>query len=404
MKITHIILVAALTPLFVAAQADEQADAKRFAEIKAKFGQGQPISDAERQWAQHYQMTHRNQQGGAKKGAAQQGRTPQAGQLRGGAPAINPVDTRQGHEDPNFVQAHPPRDHTGFPPIADLGTKSYQGEQGGYYPGGLNAMPKAHLEAGLKLARTIEPLDASGHKSADGKIGFLAVGMSSVTMEFQAFLKMAESEKGLNPKLAFVDGAQNSLTAFKTQEPGANFWKVIDSRLDIVGVTPKQVQAVWYKQADANPTEGFAAAKKLQAETEKIMQILHNKFPNLKIVYLSNRTYGGYAGIAMNPEPYAYENSFAVKWAIGDQLAGKPELNYDPGKGEVHAPWMAWGPDLWTDGVKGRQKDGLIWNEEDCLVGDRTHPSMKGREKVAKMLMDFLKNDPTSKSWFVGKM
>jgi hypothetical protein len=263
-------------------------------------------------------------------------------------------------------------------------------------------VPPAHLAAGSRLAEAIVPLDAEGRKSPDGKIVFLCVGMSSVTMEFQVFLQQAEKDSALNPKLVFVDGAQNGQTAFRTQDPAVEYWKIMDQRIGIVGATPKQVQAVWYKQADANPTSGFPmAARTLQMETEKIMGILHGKFPNLKIVYLSNRIYGGYAGIPMNPEPYAYENSFAVKWAIGDQIAGKAELNYDAAEGEVRAPWMVWGPDLWTDGVTPRKKDGLIWNEEDCLKGDRTHPSMVGRAKVAKMLMDFLKSDPTSRAWFL---
>jgi len=35
----------------------------------------------------------------------------------------------------------------------------------------------------------------------------------------------------------------------------------------------------------------------------------------------------------LNPEPHAYESRFAVKWLIGDQIAGKAERNYDPAKG-----------------------------------------------------------------------
>ena len=32
----------------------------------------------------------------------------------------------------------------------------------------------------------------------------------------------------------------------------------------------------------------------------------------------------------LNPEPYAYEEAFTMRWLIQDQIAGKPELNYDP--------------------------------------------------------------------------
>jgi dipeptidyl aminopeptidase/acylaminoacyl peptidase len=90
-----------------------------------------------------------------------------------------------------------------------------------------------------------------------------------------------------------------------------------------------------------------------------------------------------------------------VKWLIADQIAGKPELNYDPEKGDVKSPWLIWGPYLWADGLKGRS-DGLIYTRED-LAEDGMHPSMKGREKVAKQLLTFLKSDPTARIWFVGK-
>jgi len=48
----------------------------------------------------------------------------------------------------------------------------------------------------------------------------------------------------------------------------------------------------------------------------------------------------------LNPEPQAYEEGFPVKWLIGDQIAGKPELNYDPAKGAAQSPWIAWGPSV----------------------------------------------------------
>ena len=53
-----------------------------------------------------------------------------------------------------------------------------------------------------------------------------------------------------------------------------------------------------------------------------------------------------------------------MKWLIADQIAGKPELNFDAAKGPVRSPWIAWGPDLWADGLKGR-KDGLLWQREE---------------------------------------
>ena len=88
----------------------------------------------------------------------------------------------------------------------------------------------------------------------------------------------------------------------------------------------------------------------------------------------------------MNPEPYAYESAFAVRWLIQDQIAAQQELNFDPSRGTVKAPLLLWGPYLWADGTTPRQPDKLSYKRED-LAGDGTHPSTSGREKVAKLLL-----------------
>jgi hypothetical protein len=100
--------------------------------------------------------------------------------------------------------------------------------------------------------------------------------------------------------------------------------------------------------------------------------------------------------------PYAYESAFVVRWLIEDQIKGKPSLNYDPEKGTVKSPLPLWGPYLWADGEKGRKIDDLIWKPED-LAGDGTHPSDSGRRKVAELLLDFVKTDPTAKLWFCSE-
>jgi hypothetical protein len=61
---------------------------------------------------------------------------------------------------------------------------------------------------------------------------------------------------------------------------------------------------------------------------------------------------------------------------------------------------LLWGPYLWADGVKGRKTDRLVWERAD-LGADGTHPSPKGQQKVAALLLDFFKSDPTAKGWFL---
>jgi hypothetical protein len=300
-----------------------------------------------------------------------------------------------------FAEEHPPRPSTGLVPLPDLETGTYQGFEGGLYPGGRNTPPKEHLQEGLRRAKQIQPLDAEGNRSSDGSIVLVSLGMSNTTQEFQAFQKLASEQGGVNPRLLIVDGAQGGQAANVTWDPEARFWEVVDARLKMAGATPKQVQVVWMKQAVAGPIYSFPrSTTKLQEFLRANVQIMAERFPNLKIAYLSSRIYAGYATTPLNPEPYAYEGGFAVKWLIEEQIKGNPELNYDPGKGRVRAPWLAWGPYLWADGTKGRRQDRLVWLRED-LVADGTHPSPSGRQKVGELLLHFLKTDPTARSWFL---
>jgi len=117
---------------------------------------------------------------------------------------------------------------------------------------------------------------------------------------------------------------------------------------------------------------------------------------------LSRGTYAGSATHPLNPEPYVYESGFAVKWLIGDQIAGKAERNYHPAKGPVAALWCEWGPYVWAHGIKAN-RDGLSDMRADYSEQDGTHPSPSGRIKVATRLVHFLKTDPRSRVWLMAE-
>ena len=293
-----------------------------------------------------------------------------------------------------FVKRNPPRDSIGVTALSDGAT--YKNEEGGLYPGGSNTMPAAHRNRGLDLARSIRPLDADGRASDAGKVVMVSTGMSNTTQESQAFAKLL-AESAVNPRFLFVDCAQGGQTAQVTANPQANYWKVAEERLAGAGVTANQVQVAWLKQANAGPTAPFPQeARRLHRDIVMTLHNLHAKYTNLKIVYLSSRIYAGYASTPLNPEPHAFETGFAVKWTVAAQIAGDPEL------APHRAPWIAWGPYLWADGVKGRKPGSLTWERED-LAEDGTHPAPSGRIKVARLLFEFLRDEPTARTWFLPR-
>jgi Cu/Ag efflux protein CusF len=311
--------------------------------------------------------------------------------LAGGQPTIAKVDTSH------------------LKPLTQLGTGKYKDFEGGLYPQGENARPAAHEAAGRKLAKQVQPLDADGKPSPKGKIVLLSIGMSNTSQSSQGFQRALDQEKEkLNPQLVFVNGAVGGMTAAATQDPndqrtGTKYWTEVDQRLQKAGVTRAQVQAVWIKQADAGPNQGFPKyAQKLESELARIVQVLAQRFPNIKLAYLSSRTYGGYAKTPLNPEPYAFESGFSVKWLIERQIKGDPTLNFDPAKGPVKAPWLSWGPYLWANGTTKRD-DGFSYDPGDFTEADGTHQSPSGMRKVGLLLFDFFENDSTTRSWFLNR-
>jgi len=283
---------------------------------------------------------------------------------------------------------------------------------GGLYPNGANTRPAEHNSAGLAIAGQVRPLDASGNpNSANGKIVMISVGMSNTTDEFAtkgggAFKPRADSDPSKNPKLIIVDGAQSGQDAPKWLDVNAATWQLLDHRLSTAGVTPAQVQVAWLKQALIDPVNygAFPAhARTLQAELETIVRNMKVRYPNIHIVYLSSRT-RAYTDDpeTENPEPFAYESGFAVQWMIADQINGTGNLNFDPIKGPVVAPYLSWGPYLWTDGTNPRS-DGFEWLCSD-LESDFTHPSADGGvPKVADQLLAFFKTDPIATPWFLNQ-
>jgi hypothetical protein len=308
---------------------------------------------------------------------------------------------KAGQPSGSAIPVPPARSETGLVPLTNL-TVPYQGEDGGLYGKGQNEPPAALAAAAKTQTAKIVPLNAQGSPSPEGKIVLLSIGMSNTTMEFSSFLQAAHADPSKSQKLVIVDGAQGGQTAERIANPDNPFWGVIGQRLAMAGVTPQQVQVIWFKEANAGPRAGFPAeATKLKDDIIDDLNIAKKDYPNLRVAYLSSRIYAGYAVTPLNPEPYAYESAFAVRWVIEGQMQGDPKLNYDPAKGEVKSPLVLWGPYWWADGVKGRKEDNLIWNRED-FGRDGTHPSASGRQKAAGLLLNFFKTDPFAKTWFIG--
>ncbi len=291
---------------------------------------------------------------------------------------------------------------TGAIPINDLGTDTYQGEQGGLYPGGSNEIPSDHEALGLWRASQIVPRDKAGGTDPAGKVVLLSLGVSNTRIEYSVFMRNVHD--AIDSDLTMVNGSQPGEDISMWQNIASPTWSNIATTLADSGVTAEQVQALWIMLPNsvANRSEILSFPADAEAYRDQLAEVVRNAmnlYPNLQVAYLSSRAYGGYNTSGRpSPEPLAYENGFGVKWLIGDQIAGDMSLNTDARRGPVEAPWLGWGPYLWADGLNPRS-DGLVWECGD-FRSDGTHPSSDGAAKIAIMLNDFFTEEPTAAPWF----
>lgn len=284
-------------------------------------------------------------------------------------------------------------------PLIDFGTATYRGTTGGLYTTG-NQRPPAHDAAGISIAQNIRPLNTAGNQdNVNGKVVWVSIGMSNTTQQVQTFLQLMDTFANKHQKLLLVDGAQGGQDIVAINNSSAPYWDTVRNRLLAKGASMAQVQIIWFKQAEANPSDTAFATypDALKEKYKTAMHILKMKFPNAKIIYHCDRMYAGYSNGNLNPEPYAWYTGWTVKKLIADQINGDATLSYTGSNPQT--AYMCWGPYLWAKGTIPRS-DGLVWNQND-FQNDGTHPSALGRMKVANMMLNFFMNDATSTPWFL---
>jgi hypothetical protein len=216
------------------------------------------------------------------------------------------------------------------------------------------------------------------------------------------FKELADRDERKSPRVVIVDCAQGGQAMAQWVDPNARAWIEADRRLSAASLGTRQVQAAWIKLANVRPTGELAEhGRKLYDDTVAVLRNAKIRFPNLRIAYLGSRIYAGYSNGPLNPEPYAFEGAFVVRWLIRDQVKGIVPLRYGQTAGS-QMPLLLWGPYLWADGTTPRKSDGLTWERTDFAT-DGVHPSESGRRKVADMLLKYFTTDPLAKSWFVKR-
>src|SRR5579863_3384231 len=336
-------------------------------------------------------------------------------------------------------------------PQPDGSCLTYDSFPGGLYENCSNNVPADHDADGQYITSQIQPLDVNGNPSPTGKVIFISMGMSNAQNEFAGFLTNASKNRAVNhTTLSLSNGAASNMYACfwfpAIGGPGClpsspNNYDRIAKTLPTRGLSMNQVQIAWLKEANGrvhtyergclpegtlcvplcDPTVSGCVnsvnntdAVNLEWELGNVVRAAKQRWPNLKMIFLTSRIYAGYAlPSAGSPEPYAYETSFAVQWLIEAQIVQMRTGVIDPVAGDLNyndgtAPWLAWGPYFWADGPNPRS-DGLVWcdgtlspkppcNGEVDFEADGQHPTSVNKQ--VNMMLNFFLNSPYTKSWF----
>lgn len=260
----------------------------------------------------------------------------------------------------------------------------------GLYPNGINDPPKWYLDLGIALAGKFKRLDANGKPvEKGGKAGFLIEGMSNQKQEMQQVMAQIRGGGKMNKAVTFIPGAQGAYDAVRISDPESPYWTNIDKMLAQKGMTRKQVQAVYLKEAVSGETDPYPKdVEELAGYLEQIFEINKVLYPNLLLFFVTSRISGYYAKKATSPEPWAFRGGLATKLFIERVIKRGPQPGALP----------FWGPYMWTNGPNPRL-DGLHWLPED-FEKDFTHPSLLGEKKVAKLFFDFMNTSPLTE-WFL---
>lgn len=284
-------------------------------------------------------------------------------------------------------------------PLMDLTPPAtYLGFEGGLYPGGSNSPPPAHAAAAQRAAEAVVPRDLGGAPHPDGHVGVLSIGVSNQLVEWRAVTRRVDHDPSFAGEVVFVNGAAGAAFSTPLANPASHLWPEIDARIAAAGLTAPQVQVVFLETASLyTPPRPFPQhALDLRDELRAIVQLAKDRFPNLRLVYLSSVTYTGYSTFGVS-EPRTYEQGFSVRWLIEEQILGDPRLGHDPLVGPVEAPVLLWGPYLWAFGDAPRS-DGFS-TPRAYFGPDGVHASRLGEERIADEYMELLTTAPSAQTW-----
>jgi hypothetical protein len=241
--------------------------------------------------------------------------------------------------------------------------------------------PQTYKGLPLRLTETGAPFVTP----ADGRVGFVCVGMSNAQQECSDFIGKARTSWAaeVSPLVRLVSCAVGGHAIERWNDPAFDgvLWRacVVD-KLPAAGLRADQVRVLYHKAADQfgdgrtsypDPaSDYFAFRANLTRFAERALAF----FPALQAVYTTSRSYGGFADNPGRGEPLSYEEGHALNSWLGEH----------PGVGAV---WFGWGPYIWAPACGSGTTNGSgVCYERADYQDDGVHPAAGARDKISALM------------------
>ncbi len=266
----------------------------------------------------------------------------------------------------------------------------------GLYPGGRTEIPDSHLQAGLRVAQAIQPLDADGQPDArSGRVVALILGHSNCKMYFTAFHEeLKKHDVELRPHVKFINAAVGGQQLPEIRQLKGKVWDLTDRLLSRPGYSRRQVQVLFlhttyhgWKDLDGRPPRPFPETmRQMQRDLGEVLAHCVSIYPNLRIAYLTCDGFHHYTGF----EPHVWQEAFGFKWLIESQIKDEEGTAFEDRDGRTRRlPWLQWGPYIWDN----------TW--DSTYFTDGVHPASKARAIFVRKYWGFLRSDEVAQMWLL---
>lgn len=225
--------------------------------------------------------------------------------------------------------------------------------------------------------------------AVDGVIGLVCIGMSNAFQECEDFIAKLSGEFAgqVNPQVRVVNCAVpgRAIEFWNNPEYDKLWEKCVSLKISQAGLRPEQIRVVWHKAADMFTTEESGAAFPPYPDPNSdyfhfyenlttFAARLHEKLPSVQAVYVTSRSYGGFADKASRGEPHSYEEGLALNQWLKDHP-------------QVDGVWYGWGAYIWAPdcAAGGTNGSGVCYERSDYRA-DGIHPEQGARDKISRML------------------